>query len=441
MTSDAERDRPAGSYSSIGPIKEKNKEIKCNSQPFLKPTFAQRAERLMKKVSKILHSKRVDPTAPEPVDFTLDESKLILREIAQELDRIMQTRDLSLSTNVCEDGSSLEERQAFLLQLAQALPPQAHAPEMLHGQTAELSPCSNGLEENRGEACTPKPEEDKGLKKAIGDLSTLSWTLKGMEEDSVCLDTDVDEVVKEMFKLWKKGKLPNLLPVLDFVILSILQQEGQKLSIAKHWNRNQELFNSKADPQHAPDSVWKWITKTRAEVRLDPSTANPCLKISQDGRAVKMDNIVEIVYDPWKDFRRTKQRYDGWWCVLGREGFASGKHYWEVDVRGKTEWRVGVVRESAPRNGFKSLNEKTYHWTLKLQLGRLMAMTVPVTKLARCAPSVLGVFLDMEEGNVSFYDVGNRFHIYSFNVSFDLDEKIFPVFGTVETGRVMRILN
>ena len=153
-----------------------------------------------------------------------------------------------------------------------------------------------------------------------------------------------------------------------------------------------------------------------------------------------MDQIVEIVYDPWEGFTRTKHQYDGWWCVLGKEGFASGKHYWEVDVRGKREWRVGVVRESAPRNGFKSLNPKTYHWTLKLQLGRLMAMTVPVTKLARCAPSVLGVFLDMEEGYVSFYDVTNRFHIYSCNVSFDLDEKIFPVFGTVETGKEMRIL-
>ncbi|CAL8370978.1 unnamed protein product [Arctogadus glacialis] len=247
-----------------------------------------------------------DTTLKEPVDFTLDESKLILRGIAQELDRILQ---------------------------------------MLHGQTAALSPCSNGQEENRGEACTPKPEEDKRLKKAI------------------------------------------------------------------------------------------------AEVRLDPSTANPYLKISPDGRAVKMDQIVEGAYDPWEGFRRTRHRYDGWWCVLGREGFASGKHYWEMDVRGKMEWRVGVVRESAPRNGFKSLNPKTYHWTLKLQFGRLMAMTVEVTKLASCAPSVLGVFLDMEEGNVSFYDVRNTFYIYSFNVSFNLDEKIFPVFGTVETRREMRILN
>ena len=70
-----------------------------------------------------------------------------------------------------------------------------------------------------------------------------------------------------------------------------------------------------------------------------------------------------------------------------------------------------------------------------------MAMTVPVTKLNRCAPSVLGVFLDMEEGQVSFYDVRNRFHIYSFTVNFDHDEKIFPVFGTVETEREMHILN
>ena len=40
---------------------------------------------------------------------------------------------------------------------------------------------------------------------------------------------DVSEVVKEMCKLWKRGKLANILPVLDFVIWSILQQEEQKV--------------------------------------------------------------------------------------------------------------------------------------------------------------------------------------------------------------------
>ena len=46
---------------------------------------------------------------------------------------------------------------------------------------------------------------------------------------------------------------------------------------------------------------------------------------------------------------------------MGTEGFASGKHPWEVNVRGKMGWRMGVVRKSAPRNDFKSLNETTAH--------------------------------------------------------------------------------
>ena len=54
--------------------------------------------------------------------------------------------------------------------------------QMLLGQTAVLRPCSNGSEENGGEARKPKPEEDEKLKKAIGDLSTWTWTLRGMEE-------------------------------------------------------------------------------------------------------------------------------------------------------------------------------------------------------------------------------------------------------------------
>ena len=150
--------------------------------------------------------------------------------------------------------------------------------------------------------------------------------------------------------------------------------------------------------------------------------------------------IIESKHNPWDDFSRTKQQYDGWWCALGSEGFVSGQHYWEVDVRGKSEWSIGVARESAPRNGFKSLNTTTGYQILKLQLGQLMALTVPVTKLDRCAPSVLGLFLDMEEGQVSFYDVGHSFHIYSFDVSFDHGEAIFPVFGTNEPKGEIRIL-
>lgn len=73
-------------------------------------------------------------------------------------------------------------------------------------------------------------------------------------------------------------------------------------------------------------------------------------------------------------------------------------------MRKKREWRVGVVKESAPRNGYVTMNTKTGYWNLRLQLGTLMALTEPITKLDLPTPSKIGVYLDIEEGHVSFYD-------------------------------------
>ena len=45
----------------------------------------------------------------------------------------------------------------------------------------------------------------------------------------MCLDADVVEVVKDMTHQWKKGKLPNILPVMDLILWSLLQWDGQKV--------------------------------------------------------------------------------------------------------------------------------------------------------------------------------------------------------------------
>ncbi|KAM3862352.1 E3 ubiquitin-protein ligase TRIM7 [Diretmus argenteus] len=243
-------------------------------------------------------------------------------------------------------------------------------------------------------------------------IRELAVELDRIIQDSVCLGEGVCEVVQDLENQWKRGKLANMLPVMDFMIWSLLQQEAQEPNVT-------------------------FLT----EITLNPSTANPSLKLSQDRKAVKMDQIIESLNNPWDGFSATKAKFDGWWCVLGSRGFDSGRHYWEVDVRGKREWRIGVVRESSPRNGFVALNSTAGYWTLRLQLGQLLAMTAPVTKLDRSAPGRLGVFLDMEEGQVSFYDAGERRHIYTFDVDCDRAEKIYPVFGTIETDTELRILN
>lgn len=159
-------------------------------------------------------------------------------------------------------------------------------------------------------------------------------------------------------------------------------------------------------------------------VTLDLDTANPDLVISEDEKRMRCGF-------ERKDVPNYHQRFDGWWCAVGTESFSSGRHYWQVEV-GEMDWRVGVAKESALRKGFKSLNTDTGYLTLRLERGtELKALTVPFTSLpATTLPRMVGIHLDFDEGQLSFYDVERRSHIYTYNETFD--DKLFPLFGTVE---------
>ncbi|RXN28985.1 E3 ubiquitin- ligase TRIM39-like protein [Labeo rohita] len=188
--------------------------------------------------------------------------------------------------------------------------------------------------------------------------------------------------------------------------------------------------------QRSKNTVWNWITRSTADVVLDPNTANPDLLVSEDGKYLRAK---KYGHESWKEFQIKRSKFDGWTCVQAKEGYNTGHHYWEVDVRKKHEWRVGVVKESALRNGYVTMNTKAGYWNLRLQLGTLMALTEPVTKLNLLKPSKIGVYLNLEEGHVSFYDAEKRRHIYTFNTECTGKENIYPMFGTVETDRALMI--
>ncbi|XP_046902471.1 butyrophilin subfamily 3 member A1-like [Hypomesus transpacificus] len=411
-------ERVCGSYGSFGSPFKKSKERTSCSQPFTKPNM-KLTERLKRKVLMILGYQ-------EKEDFTFDESKLIIRGLSDELNKILQIRDSSLLTRVCEDGSSVEERQCCILHWAD---------EVKHSLSPEQM-----KEEHNQTTSDHMPDEELRLKEARKVLSDWAWSLNTREKDKLCLGDDVCSVLQDLERQWKKGNLPSMLPVMDFLIWSLLQEHTNEGCISKQWLTTKQRFGSRVALNHIPDSVWDWISKASDDITLDPDTANPSLKVSRDRKRVKMDTIIESQHNPWDGYSRTLSQYDGWWCVQGAQGFTSGRHYWEVEVRGKNEWRIGVVRESAPRHGFVDLNTTAGYWTLRLQLGQLMAMTSPVTKLERSAPSRLGVFLDMEEGQVSFYDAQQKRHIYTFDADFGDAGKIYPVFGTFETDREIKIL-
>ncbi len=77
-------------------------------------------------------------------------------------------------------------------------------------------------------------------------------------------------------------------------------------------------------------------------VTLDPDTANPYLILSDDGKQVSDGDIEQ-------DIPENPKKFDVCSCVLAKQGFSSSRFYFEVQVKGKTEWSLGVARESINR--------------------------------------------------------------------------------------------
>ncbi|KAI4896776.1 hypothetical protein NFI96_003611 [Prochilodus magdalenae] len=104
-------------------------------------------------------------------------------------------------------------------------------------------------------------------------------------------------------------------------------------------------------------------------------------------------------------------------------------------------WDLGVVRESSNRKGMISASPEDGQWSVFLRnKTEYTALDSPSVRLSlKQAPQKVGVFVDYEEGLVSFYDVEARSHIYSFTGQ-SFNEKIYPVFSpcTNEGGQVSR---
>ncbi|XP_045672855.1 butyrophilin subfamily 3 member A3-like isoform X1 [Phyllostomus hastatus] len=146
-----------------------------------------------------------------------------------------------------------------------------------------------------------------------------------------------------------------------------------------------------------------------ADVFLDPDTAHPTLRVSEDKRSLQRA-------DTWQNLPDNPGRFCGNECVLGCESFTSGRHFWEVEVGDRAQWCVGVCREDVRRKGGDQMAPKSGFWTVGLNPGKhYLALTNPQTPLTCVSPPErVGVFLDCELGEVSFYNALDGSHIFTF---------------------------
>ncbi|XP_067228588.1 E3 ubiquitin-protein ligase TRIM39-like isoform X5 [Chanodichthys erythropterus] len=197
-------------------------------------------------------------------------------------------------------------------------------------------------------------------------------------------------------------------------------------SLKRALNLLKEQLNEKLN-----QTELKFVQKFAVDVTLDPDTAHPYLILSDDGKQVSTG-------DTYKNIPRNPKRFYVWFSVLAKQGFSSGRFYYEVQVKGKTDWTFGVIRESINRKGTTWPSPENGYWTVThWNENQYAACGYPYVFLSLTVkPEKVGVFVDYEEGLVSFYDVDSRSLIYSFTGQ-TFTEKLYPYFypGLNEEGK------
>ncbi|XP_008420220.1 zinc finger protein RFP-like isoform X2 [Poecilia reticulata] len=159
------------------------------------------------------------------------------------------------------------------------------------------------------------------------------------------------------------------------------------------------------------------------DVTLDPDTVHPKLILSDDGKQVSCCNPTgNLPHDP--------NRFRFFKFVLGEQSFSSGRFYFEVQVKGKTNWTIGVAKESVSRTHPVRLIPLSGFWSLTVRnQNEFFGLSSPPVPLSlESGLEKVGVFVDYEEGLVFFYDVDAAALIFSFTGCF-FTERLHPLFG------------
>ncbi|XP_073464240.1 E3 ubiquitin/ISG15 ligase TRIM25-like [Aquarana catesbeiana] len=159
------------------------------------------------------------------------------------------------------------------------------------------------------------------------------------------------------------------------------------------------------------------------EVTLDPETAHHNLCLTQGNHRV----LCKLQPQAYSDH---PGRFDHYTQVLGREPMGHGRHYWEVHLSGNRV-SLGVTYHNISRKGHQSYclaGRNSKSWCLEWSSSRCYAWHDGQRVLvATGLQEKLGIFLDWDEGSLSFHEVSDDMPLlHQFNASFI--QLVYPIF-------------
>ncbi|XP_041876237.1 butyrophilin subfamily 3 member A1-like isoform X3 [Corvus kubaryi] len=300
--------------------------------------------------------------------------------------------------------------------------------------------CSTVLDKRKTEEANISQALESRLEKDLKQLSQQIQTLKqafqnmqeSTERDLLMIRTDLEN---------KRGMTEegNATMILESTWQKDLQQISHQLqnlqqilhNMQMSTQRDLQVLRTELENKRELSEVESYKGKHRGDdggdVTLDADTAHPRLEISADGQKVKDTGVIRHVPS-------NEKRFDSHLFVLAKEGYTSGKHYWEVSVGTRRIWALGIARESVTRKGTLTLCPQNGFWVIACADGQdYWAYTNPWTRLIVTGNlSKIGVFLDIPAKQVSFYDVCKARALYTFSIADGSSQegKLIPFFST-----------
>uniref|UniRef100_A0A8D0KSC2 TRI27 protein n=1 Tax=Strix occidentalis caurina TaxID=311401 RepID=A0A8D0KSC2_STROC len=262
----------------------------------------------------------------------------------------------------------------------------------------------------------------------LTQLADLDRAITRVQEEAVAKVSEemshLDTLIWEM-----EGKFQQ--PASEFlqVRAQSIRAGGERRGRAKPETWEPE-FRPTGTPWHPLALLQTWVLPCpAANVTLDPATAHPNLHLSEDQKQAR-GQLRQ------RDLPDNPERFDFEPCVLGCEGFTSGRHFWEVEVGQGGVWALGVARASVKRKGPMSLTPKEGVWALEAY----HSLISPRANLRlNPLPRRIRVSLDYEGGRVAFFSADDDAPILVYTRASFNGERVFPWFKMGMGARLQEI--